>query len=120
MDSVLLFNEVTKMTREEVTSPPHEGVYVYGLYLEGAGWDRRNCKLTESQHKVLYVQMPVVHVYAINASDANKDNSKLYSCPLYKKPRRTDLTYISALFLKTALPPDHWTMRGVALLCDNK
>lgn len=45
-----------------------EGVYVYGLYLEGAGWDKKSDKLTESAMKVLYLLMPVIHIYAINAT----------------------------------------------------
>lgn len=42
-----------------------EGVYVYGLFLEGAGWDRRNNRLCESANKVLYVLMPVIHIFAL-------------------------------------------------------
>ena len=94
------------------------GVYVHGLFLDGAGWDRRNSKLIEPQPKVLYTAIPVVHVFAINAE--RRKGSNLYECPVYKKPRRTDLTYIFPLLLKTAKDPDHWTLRGVALLCDTK
>ena len=93
-------------------------MYIYGLYLDGAGWDRRGCKLIEPQPKVLFTLLPVVHVYAVN-STAPKD-SRLYQCPVYKKPQRTDLTYITPLLLKTVLSPDHWILRGVALLCDIK
>ncbi|XP_033874388.2 dynein axonemal heavy chain 8-like [Acipenser ruthenus] len=118
LDTVTLHNEVLKQAKEEITSPPAEGVYVYGLYLDGAGWDRRNGKLTESTPKVLFTSLPVVHIFAIN-STAPKD-PKLYICPVYKKPRRTDLTYITAVCLRTSQPPDHWILRGVALLCDIK
>lgn len=98
---------------------------MYGLYLDGAGWDRRNIKLVEPQAKVLFCQIPVVHVYAINAAGGIKDEKKagamnIYSCPVYKKPRRTDLTYIFPLKLRTVLNPEHWTLRGVAILCDTK
>ncbi len=110
-------NDVTKMSREDVTSPPGEGVYIHGLYLEGAGWDRRNSRLCEPSPKVLYNLMPVVHVYAIN-TETPKGN--FYICPVYKKPRRTDLNYIFPLLLKTAKDPDHWILRGVAMLCDTK
>lgn len=93
-----------------------EGVYIYGLYLDGAGWDKRNCRLNESINKVLYTLLPVVHVYAIFSTDPK--DPKLYQCPVYKKSRRTDLNYITPLWLQTIKPPEHWILRGVALLCD--
>ncbi|XP_064453637.1 dynein axonemal heavy chain 8 [Mirounga angustirostris] len=118
LDSVTIHNEVLRQTKEEITSPPVEGVYIYGLYMDGAAWDRRNGKLTESTPKVLFTQLPVLHIFAINPA-APKD-PKLYVCPVYKKPRRTDLTFITVVYLRTVLSPDHWILRGVALLCDIK
>ncbi|XP_038654873.1 dynein heavy chain 8, axonemal-like isoform X2 [Scyliorhinus canicula] len=118
LDSVTLHNEVTKLMKEEIKIPPPEGVYIHGLYLDGAGWDRRNVRLTESTAKVLFTMLPVIYIFAIN-STAPKD-PKLYICPVYKKPQRTDLTFITALCLKTIQAPDHWTLRGAALLCDIK
>ncbi|VVC98542.1 unnamed protein product [Leptidea sinapis] len=95
-----------------------EGVYVHGLFLDGSSWDRRNQRLSESMLKVLYTALPVVHIYAIN-STAPKD-PKLYECPVYKKPNRTGLTFITPLWLPTLKHPDHWVLRGVAILCDIK
>ena len=86
--------------------------------LDGAGWDRRAARLIEPLPKVLYTMIPVVHVFAI-FGDRRKGNN-LYECPVYKKPRRTDLTYIFPLLLRTPKDPDHWILRGVALLCDTK
>nr|XP_018669928.1 dynein heavy chain 5, axonemal-like isoform X1 [Ciona intestinalis]XP_026692815.1 dynein heavy chain 5, axonemal-like isoform X1 [Ciona intestinalis] len=127
LDGVVLHNEITKMLKEDVTCPPNEGVYVYGLFLDGAGWDKRNTRLIEPANKVLFANLPVAHVFAINAS--SKDSSTkcksgyvFYDCPVYKKPRRTDLTYIFPLKLNTTVAhgSDRWTLRGVALLCDTK
>ncbi|XP_061094941.1 dynein axonemal heavy chain 5 [Conger conger] len=128
LDTVILHNDVTRMMREDVIGPPPAdigGVYIYGLFLDGAGWDRRNAKLTESSPKVLFTSLPVVHVYAISTSSPpdpkrQQQGISLYTCPVYKKPRRTDLTYIFSLFLRTSQVPEHWTLRGVALLCDSK
>ncbi|XP_062377845.1 dynein axonemal heavy chain 5 [Sardina pilchardus] len=127
LDTVVLHNDVTRMMREDVIAPPPSdvgGVYIYGLFLEGAGWDKRSAKLTESSPKVLFTPLPVVHVYAIS-STSPPDSKRapavsLYPCPVYKKPQRTDLTFIFSLLLRTSQPSEHWTLRGVALLCDCK
>nr|XP_043900355.1 dynein axonemal heavy chain 8 isoform X2 [Solea senegalensis] len=129
LDSVTLSNNVTKMMREEVSAPPPEdmgGVYIYGLFLDGAGWDRRGAKLTEAPPKVLFTPLPVVHVFAVsNLLTTKRPPSgavvlSLYSCPVYKKPRRTDLNYVFSLQLRSEQAPEHWTLRGSALLCDCK
>ncbi|XP_043743727.1 dynein axonemal heavy chain 5 [Cervus elaphus] len=117
LDNMVLCNEVTKWMKDDISAPPTEGVYVYGLYLEGAGWDRRNMKLIESKPKVLFELMPVIRIYAENNAVRNP---RLYSCPVYKKPVRTDLNYVAAVDLRTAQAPEHWVLRGVALLCDVK
>ncbi|XP_026831330.1 dynein heavy chain 8, axonemal [Ooceraea biroi] len=118
LDNVTLHNEVLRNMAEEVRTPPLEGVYVYGLFLEGAGWDRKNSRLCESANKVLYVLMPVIHIFAVyNAPDKSP---KLYQCPVYKKPQRTYMLLITPLWLQTIKTSDYWILRGVTLLCDNK
>ncbi|XP_069898297.1 dynein axonemal heavy chain 5 [Dipodomys merriami] len=117
LDNMVLCNEVTKWMKEDISAPPAAGVYVYGLYLEGAGWDKRNMKLIESKPKVLFELMPVIRIYAENNT---LRDPRFYSCPIYKKPVRTDLNYIAAVDLRTAQAPEHWVLRGVALLCDVK
>eukprot|EP00050_Salpingoeca_kvevrii_P002276 m.190165 g.190165 ORF g.190165 m.190165 type:complete len:4578 (-) comp10576_c0_seq1:102-13835(-) len=119
LDSVVCANEVTKMNgKEEVSAPPKEGVYIYGLFLDGASWDRRNGVLCDPQPKVLYTSLPVIHIYAINTT--GERDKRFYECPIYRKPRRTDLEFVTMVDLKTNVNPDKWVMRGVALLCDIK
>merc|ERR1711871_123190 len=47
LDTVICANEVTKMQNKE-------GIYIYGLFLDGAGWNRSDTRLTEQHPKVLY------------------------------------------------------------------
>ena len=137
LDSVICQNLVTRFAKEDIHDSPPEGVYIHGLFLEGASLDRKTGKLVESRlllwfkymfnkifdcyiyrPKVLYEQMPVIYIYAINTT-AGKD-SKLYECPIYRKPARTDINYIGSIDFESDIGPRHWTMRGVALLCDIK
>jgi dynein heavy chain len=105
-----------KQMKEDITSAPSEGVYIHGLFIEGAGWDRKNIKLTESQPKVIHQIMPVIHVSATIAPDDL--DGKMYRCPVYRRPRRTDLNYIFDVDLKTnPQSADYWILRGIALLC---
>lgn len=119
LDTVIVHNEMTKLAKEDIESAPEEGVFVYGLFLEGAGWDRKVGRLTEQTPKILFIQVPVVHIFAVNLKGFVPD-PKQYICPVYKKPCRTDLTYVTYLSLKSNVHTDHWILRGVALLCDTK
>nr|XP_054607993.1 dynein axonemal heavy chain 8 isoform X2 [Nothobranchius furzeri] len=118
LDTVTLSNKVLKVSAEQITASPNEGVYIHGLFLDGAGWNWRKILLEESSPKVLFSPMPVIHMFAVKSTQTV--DPKLYVCPIYKKPRRTDLNYITAVVLPTVLSPDHWVLRGVALLCDSK
>ena len=121
----MLTNKVTRFDREALKEPPREGVYVYGLHIEGA--KMRNCVLEELKpnEKVLTHPMPVVHIsaegdFAGGSSPIKQDRRLAYYAPVYKKPRRTDRNYVCTLKLECPAGPDVWTLRGVALLCDTK
>lgn len=50
---MLLSSEVTKMADEgAVRGPPDEGVYVHGLFLDGAAWSAKEGKLVDAAPKV--------------------------------------------------------------------
>ena len=45
---------------------------------------------------------------------------RLYECPIYRKPSRTDENYLGTVDFESDAGARHWAMRGVALLCDIK
>lgn len=55
--------------RKKVRSPPAEGVYIHGLFLDGAAWSKQEGNLVESEPKKLFVSLPVLFVSANIKSD---------------------------------------------------
>ena len=61
---------------------PDDGVYVRGLFLEGARWDASIKSLNDSLPKQLYTDLPVMHLCP---QQFRKDpTSGIYRCPVYK------------------------------------
>nr|PNR35709.1 hypothetical protein PHYPA_021559 [Physcomitrium patens] len=103
----------------DISEPPKEGIYVKGLFLEGAGWDPANDCLTEPRPMELIVPMPIL---LFKPTVAKKKQPKgLYQCPLYLYPIRTGTrerpSYMLMINLKAgAQDSDYWVKRGTAIL----
>ncbi|XP_054565087.1 dynein axonemal heavy chain 9 [Eptesicus fuscus] len=113
LDQMALQCDVTKKNREDFRSPPREGVYVHGLFMEGARWDTQAGVITEAKLKDLTPPMPVMFIKAIPAD--KQDRRSVYSCPVYKTCQRGP-TYVWTFNLKTKENPSKWVLAGVALL----
>ena len=59
LDKTNIATDVTRFIPDQIDSPPKEGVYVHGLYLEGARWDEKAGVLDDSRPKQLTCRMPV-------------------------------------------------------------
>ncbi|ERE69467.1 dynein heavy chain 17, axonemal [Cricetulus griseus] len=113
LDQMALQCDVTKKNREEFRSPPREGSYIYGLFMEGACWDTQAGIITEAKLKDLTPPMPVMFLKAIPAE--KQDCRSAYACPVYKTCQRGP-TYVWTFNLKTKENPSKWVLAGVALL----
>jgi dynein heavy chain len=123
LDDVTIKTDVTeKADLKRIKEPPKEGFYVHGLFLEGASWDSQSKMLRESAPKELFCPLPVIMIGALTNRDAANfyAKGKYYDCPCYTKPRRTDLAYVFAVKLPSEKKSEHWTLRGVALLCSKE
>lgn len=125
LDQVELHAEVTDFEQlRQIRQSPKEGVFVHGLSVDGASWSRDTHSLVESPAKVLFSPLPILYLTAITKAEAKIQLGELgpyggYLCPCYKYPRRSS----RELIFRTMLPsrevrPSHWTLRGVALLCN--
>ncbi|KAI9004259.1 dynein heavy chain and region D6 of dynein motor-domain-containing protein [Gaertneriomyces semiglobifer] len=98
---------------------PKEGVYIKGLYLEGASWDRKSNCLSEPKPMELITPLPPVHFKPVEAR--KKGTKGMYICPLYYYPIRAGTrerpSFIIGMELKTGNHDhDFYVKRGTAAL----
>ncbi|KAM9855172.1 dynein axonemal heavy chain 2-like [Aulostomus maculatus] len=99
--------------------PPKDGVFIRGLYLEGAGWDKENSCLMEAEPMQMFCPIPAIHFKPV--ANLKKMAKSMYLCPCYYLPVRSGrggrASFVVGVELKSgAATPDHWIKRGTALL----
>ncbi|XP_070849918.1 dynein axonemal heavy chain 2 [Chaetodon trifascialis] len=99
--------------------PPKDGVFVRGLYLEGAGWDKKNSCLVEAEPMQMVCPIPTIHFKPVE--NRKKMAKSMYLCPCYYFPVRSGgagrASFVVSVELKSgAVTPDNWIKRGTALL----
>jgi dynein heavy chain len=124
LNDMIYVSEVTAFSSpEQIKSSPDEGIYIQGLMLEGAGFDRRQNCLVESEPKILHSPLPVLHITAmsrVKAAAKKRSMGPLYESPLYKYGERTDKYLLCIVDLPCGEKnPNHWLLRGTALLCSS-
>ena len=114
---------IRKNNSNQITEDIPDGVFISGLHLEGADWDKRRKLLIEQASGSMNYSMPLIHFLPSEKAE-NKGN--WYSCPLYKTPDRqgtlnstgTSTNYILDVALPCDKNRDLWVLRGVALFCE--
>ncbi|XP_032136290.1 dynein heavy chain 2, axonemal isoform X3 [Sapajus apella] len=69
---------VSTVDDSNLVYPPKDGVWVRGLYLEGAGWDRKNSCLVEAEPMQLVCLMPTIH---FRPAESRKKSAKGGTAP---------------------------------------
>ncbi|KZC07229.1 Dynein heavy chain 3, axonemal [Dufourea novaeangliae] len=114
--------EVTKYESSVDSKPPY-GVYIKGLFLEGARWNREKRAMDESKPKIMFDVLPVIWLQpGIKTEFATKP---VYHCPVYKTSERRGVlattghssNFVLYILLTTHDSEAHWIKRGAASLC---
>uniref|UniRef100_A0A803YQF6 Dynein axonemal heavy chain 1 n=1 Tax=Meleagris gallopavo TaxID=9103 RepID=A0A803YQF6_MELGA len=123
IDNISFSFKVRESDRFELSHPPSEGCYIYGLFLEGARWDTSAFQLAESRPKELYSEMAVI--WLLPVANRKPPAAGIYLCPIYKTLTRAgtlsttghSTNYVIAVEIPTDKPEKHWIKRGTALIC---
>ncbi|CAH3869754.1 unnamed protein product [Pieris brassicae] len=110
--------EFTVMPLEETSfvRPPRDGgVYIRGLYLEGASWNKKEGYLQEPLPMQLVFPVTPIHFKPIRATGRKLRNR--YVCPCYYYPKRMGAFVVAVDLHSGKEIPDFWVKRGTALLC---
>ena len=76
------FNFIFVKEEYHTLTKPEDGVYIRGLYMEGARWDSDISVINDSLPKQLYTEVPVIHLNP--AKDRVDPVVGVYMCPVYK------------------------------------
>jgi dynein heavy chain, axonemal len=115
--------EVMNYESNDKIEEPTDGALIYGLFIDGARWDKNAGILTEQYPKILYDSMPHIWIKPIKIADLKIAST--YECPCYKTSERKgtlsttghSTNFVLPIMLRTEMPVKHWIKRGVALLC---
>ena len=114
--------ENVMMPKTEYSNKPKDGVYTYGLFLEGAKWNKKAKVLNEADPKVLFTSAPVIWFKPLDKADVEK--YPCYECPVYKTSDRRGIlsttghstNFVCFINVPSDKESEHWTLRGVAML----
>merc|ERR1711865_986952 len=123
IDTLVVSCEVLSTGRSEVKAAPTDGVYIFGLYMEAARFDRKKMNIAESIPGELFDEMPTIWLKPCLLADHKVTNC--YTCPLYKTSLRFgtlsttghSTNFVCSLDIPTTQDPSYWTRRGCAMLC---
>ncbi|EGD79180.1 outer dynein arm heavy chain beta [Salpingoeca rosetta] len=125
LDKMCMNCDVTKKyNKEDFTTPPREGSYICGLFMEGARWDTGSGIIQDARLKELTPTMPILYLKAIPVE--KRDTRNIYECPTFKTKERGRANeqvavgvcpgFVWSFDLRTKAHPNKWTLAGVALL----
>ncbi|CAD7704939.1 unnamed protein product [Ostreobium quekettii] len=120
LDMMKFMTEVTSKTVENICEPAPVGVYIHGLVMEGARWDKEDGVLKDSLPNELHPALPVLMVKPVTTE--NYDLTGYYPCPVYTNMQRANVysPIVSMFTLKTNEPPHKWVLASAAVLLQDE
>jgi len=108
---------------EDVDAPPADGVYIHGMFMEGARFDPDGNCMAESNPGELFAPCNVVHLMPERNDQGIDRTAGNYECPFYKTNVRAgtlsttghSTNHVCNFWLPSKEDPAFWIRRGTAL-----
>ncbi|KAG3118423.1 Dynein heavy chain 6, axonemal [Phytophthora idaei] len=113
---------------QQLTQSPTDGIYVDGLWLQGAKWSPSRRLLEDAKPGEMFSAMSIVHFLPATSAVASNPTLSpgimMYPCPVYKTSVRQgtlsttgiSTNYVIAVQLPSDKLPNYWVMMGAAFL----
>jgi dynein heavy chain len=106
---------------EELEGAPDTGIYIHGLFMDGAAWDYDDKVICTQEFGVMFVRAPIFNMIIVRDKEPNLER---YLMPLYKTSVRAgtlsttghSTNFVCAFEVDTQEPTSFWVLRGAALL----
>jgi len=117
LDQMDIWTDFTIQTdASQLAGFPEAGMYIHGLFMEGAGWDDKKGVLCDSVPKELHPCMPIMHVRGL--VHGSYSTEMVYKTPVYTTSMRGP-TFVFPATLKSADKINKWVLAGVCLLMND-
>lgn len=106
---------------EELKGKPEEGIYIHGLFMDGAAWNYEDECICDQDFGTMFVKAPVVNFVPWKDK---KPNTERFSIPVYKTSVRAgtlsttghSTNYVLSIEVETQEAPSYWILKGAAML----
>jgi dynein heavy chain, axonemal len=116
--------EVKQMeTQDDVTEQPDDGLYITGMYMDGAAFDVVNLCMADAAPAQNWQLLPIVLFLPV---PNHVPDPKNYECPLYKTSTRSGALSTTGMSTNYVLnielpcpadgPPSKWVLQGVGMV----
>ncbi|XP_055889444.1 dynein axonemal heavy chain 8-like isoform X3 [Biomphalaria glabrata] len=113
-----LQTEITSRDKDHLRDPPQDGIFVWGIYLWGCGWDKTTGELQDLPPRSGCASLPVVHVtcWPVNEKPILQDSvraSETYQCPVYHSRLARQEVVLEMDVRREGIPASRWPLRGL-------
>jgi len=106
---------------DKIDGYPEQGIYIHGLFMDGAAWDYQDMVISDQEFGVMFVRAPVINFIPFQDK---KPNLEKFIMPVYKTSVRAgtlsttghSTNYVLSIEIDTQQSPSYWILKGAALL----